>query len=126
MSRQPSVTRRRAKTKPIGTIYMYHFDRAIEHSQHYIGFAEAENLEKRGKQHGTLAGAKLMLVAKSRGIEVRLVRTWENKTRDDERKLKNLRNARRHCPECKNAKYEGEKFQREMKKLGVTRKYWKH
>lgn len=83
------------------TVYLLHFERPISdrHTcQHYIGYAV--NLEARIRHHrnGT-SKARLLEVAKERGIGFEVVRTWEG-GKDLERMLKNLKNAPSLCPKC--------------------------
>lgn len=82
-------------------VYLLHFERPIsDHStcQHYIG--TANNLEARIKHHrqGT-SKARLLEVAKERGISFDVVRTWEG-DRTLERRLKNYHKSRQLCPVC--------------------------
>ena len=77
-----------------GVIYLLHFSgKVADHAQHYLGWAL--DPEKRLKEHR----AKLVLAAKAKGLTMEIVRTWEG-TRDQERRLKNLKNPRMLCPQC--------------------------
>ena len=85
------------------TIYLIHLDRPIYHAQHYIGFTA--NLPDRVRTHKSGRGAKLLKHANELGIDYKVVRTWKggqwvSDARRLERKLKNLKNAKRLCPVC--------------------------
>jgi hypothetical protein len=86
-----------------GTIYLIHFHKQIgsEHPRgkalHYMGWSE--NLFNRLDQHAVGQGSAIMRYLNQVGIGWRLVRTWIG-TRDDERRLKNRKNARQLCPIC--------------------------
>ena len=80
----------------VGQIYLIHFDEPInpEHpARHYLGWAL--DWQERFKNHN----ARLMQVARERGITCHVVRVWEG-TRNDERRLKNRKNAPCLCPHC--------------------------
>jgi predicted GIY-YIG superfamily endonuclease len=89
----------RQKKSLTGTAYLFHFAEKYAHAQHYLGFAEV--LENRLAEHFQGRGSRLTQVVTSAGIKIECVRTWENVTRSDERKLKNRRDARALCPICK-------------------------
>lgn len=84
------------------TVYLLHFERPIspDHTcQHYIGYAN--NLEARIAHHrkGT-SKARLLEVAKERGISFVVARTWEG-GKELERELKNRKKAGELCPICR-------------------------
>lgn len=82
-------------------VYLIHFSRPIsdKHTcQHYLGYAS--DLEERIERHRNGAGARLLAVAKERGIDFEVVRVWKNRTRKFERHLKNQKNAKVYCPIC--------------------------
>jgi len=82
-----------------GTVYLLHLHQKIaDHAGHYIGFST--NLEQRIHDHEHGSGARLMEVAKDRGIGFRIARLWRGKTRKFERQLKNRKNAAKLCPVC--------------------------
>ena len=85
------------------TIYLLHFDQPIapgRHScQHYIG--SADDLDARLRKHQHSPDARLLQVAKQRGISFDVVRTWQG-DRQLERKLKNQKQAPMLCPICRN------------------------
>lgn len=81
---------------PVGTIYLYHFDRPYKHAKHYLGWTE--DLAARHAEHQAGNGARLLAVVRAAGIEYQLVRTWEEVTRAEERRLKNFKGATRLCP----------------------------
>lgn len=79
-------------------VYLIHMDSPMAHAQHYIGYAES--VAKRVRKHGTSQGARMLQVARQRGITFRLARSWYGADRSLERKLKNRKNARQLCPYC--------------------------
>lgn len=82
-------------------IYLIHFDKPLKHASHYIGFVDGKrNLNKRIERHKSGQGAKILRAANQAGINWEVVRTWKDGTRDDERKLKNRKNAKHLCPTC--------------------------
>lgn len=88
-----------AKRAPKGTVYLLHLHSKIAgHAGHYIGFST--NLWQRVDDHAKGQGARLMEVAKERGIGFRVARVWHKRTRSFERKLKNRKNAAQLCPVC--------------------------
>jgi len=90
-----------------GLIYLLHFEHPIgdlrnvrSQAQHYIGFTKNERtLAKRLEHHREGRGSRLMHAVARAGIPFEVSRTW-NGTRDDERQLKNQKNARLLCPLC--------------------------
>lgn len=81
-----------------GTIYLLCFDRRLAHAKHYIGWTS--DLDQRLGLHAKgQSGAKLMEAVHAAGIGFQCSRTWTG-TRNDERKLKNRRDAMRMCPLC--------------------------
>lgn len=80
--------------------YLLHFSRRYKHAGHYLGWAK--NIDSRVAKHrkGT-SQAKLTIFASNAGIEMELVRTWENADRNQERKLKNSGSLAIHCPLCR-------------------------
>jgi hypothetical protein len=90
---------------PKGTTYLLHFCRPIspDHAcQHYLGWTPGP-VAARLAEHAAGRGARLTQVARERGIGWRLVRTWEQETRQDERRHKATHGARL-CPECREAR----------------------
>jgi len=80
-------------------VYLLHFQKNMHGAQHYIGFSgnieERLRLHRKGQSQVALTRAVSAL-----GIEIHLVRIWEGKDRNFERRLKNFKNARRLCPIC--------------------------
>ena len=71
----------------ISVVYLYHFSEPVsDHASHYLGFTD--DLDKRDWLHQHGKGARLLQVAKERGIKFWIVRTWPG-DRQPERKLKN-------------------------------------
>ncbi len=81
-----------------GTCYLIHLDKPIAHARHYLGWSASP--VTREKQHRAGNGARLLAVAKARGISWQMVRTWPGADTRFERRLKNTANAARLCPEC--------------------------
>lgn len=82
-------------------VYLLHFDKRINPNhpcQHYIGYAKT--LKTRMAEHKAGSGARLTQVAKERGIDFVVARTWKG-GRKLERQLKNQKNAPRLCPICR-------------------------
>jgi predicted GIY-YIG superfamily endonuclease len=80
------------------TVYLIHFEAAVHHARHYIGYAT--DVARRLDEHRHGAGARLLAVCNQRGIGYDLARTWEGAGRGFERKLKRCKNAARYCPVC--------------------------
>lgn len=70
----------------------------IHGARHYLGFAN--NLEGRVWHHRNGTGATLTQHAVRAGCELIVARTWENATRETERKLKRAKHHSRLCPVC--------------------------
>ena len=93
-----------AKQKQTGTIYLIHFEKPIGNlshplssAQHYMGWCS--DLDKRLDRHRSGQGSSIMRYVEQSGVGWNVVRTWQG-TRDDERALKNQKNAKRFCPVC--------------------------
>jgi hypothetical protein len=93
-----------------GIIYLLHFDQLYVPypdaapcacAGHYTGYVRGgpRSLKRRLAQHGTLSGARLMLVVREAGITWQLARTWPG-TSERERQLKRQGGASRRCPLC--------------------------
>lgn len=81
-----------------GVVYLLHFDRPLHHARHYIGFCQTRaGLETRFSYHRSGRGSKLL---KAVGGGWQLARLWKG-TRDDERALKNRKEAPELCPICR-------------------------
>ncbi len=81
-------------------VYLLHFDRPISENhtcQHYLG--SCVDLDERVHEHRTNPDARLLQVAKERGIGFTVVRIWAG-GRQLERQLKSLHNGRKLCPVC--------------------------
>ena len=84
-------------------VYLLHFDRPISDAhtcQHYLGFCL--DLRRRISEHRNHPDARLLQVAKERGIGFTVVRTWPG-DRKEERRLKNGKNGPKLCPICSKA-----------------------
>lgn len=88
-----------ARAPVLGTTYLLHLDRPLAHAQHYTGWAQ--DLPARLARHAAGRGARLLQVARERGIGWTLARTWPDTDRAQEKRLKNSGSARRYCPICK-------------------------
>jgi hypothetical protein len=85
-----------------GRVYLIHFDRRINDGhpcRHYLGYTG--NLATRIQEHqvGGAHAARLMQVAKERGIPWRIARVWVG-GRALERQLKDRHDSPRICPLC--------------------------
>ncbi|NJO82551.1 MAG: endonuclease [Blastochloris sp.] len=81
-------------------MYLLHFDARIcptHPCQHYLGYSD--DINRRMAMHQRGRGARLVRVARERGITWRLVRIWPGDRRL-ERYLKQLKNAPKLCPIC--------------------------
>jgi len=90
------------------TVYLLHFEEPIAHAKHYLG--SAKDLKQRLKQHRQGRGARLLEVAKEKGINFKVSRVWttKNDKRDLEKKLKARKNSPCLCPFCSTtAAYDG-------------------
>lgn len=91
----------------LGTVYLICFHdqdgnkAQLAHAGHYVGWAS--NLTARLAHHQKGTGARLTAAAAKAGLELRVVQTWEQKSRHFERKL-HTRHGSRICPVCKAAK----------------------
>lgn len=85
-----------------GTVYLLCFDQPYRWCRHYLGWCNGgeEALERRLREHASGRGARLMQVISEAGIGFTLVRTWEG-SRQDERALKDRKNACEFCPNCR-------------------------
>lgn len=81
--------------------YLLHFDRPICDShptQHYLG--SSIKLERRINKHEDNPDARLLQIAKERGIGFTVVKVWVG-GRELEKKLKARKNAPCMCPICR-------------------------
>lgn len=86
-------------------VYLLHFETKYHHAQHYIGFCEEGNLDKRIEQHKRGEGSRLVkAVYKLAGIKFYLARIWPGEDKAFEYKLKKQKNSKRFCPLCKGKK----------------------
>lgn len=82
-------------------VYLLHFIDRINPNhpcRHYIGYTR--NLEQRIEQHRHGYFCRLTQVARERGIDFVVARTWEG-GRTLEKQLKRQKNGPRLCPICK-------------------------
>lgn len=89
------------QNKSDSVVYLLHFDTPYKHAKHYLGFVETgEGLQARLTRHAKGQGARLMEIVSGAGIGFKLARSWQNATRDFERKLKNRKETPQLCPIC--------------------------
>jgi hypothetical protein len=74
-------------------------------ARHYLGYAD--DLASRLAHHANGTGARMLAVARERGIGWTLARVWPDAGRDTERKLKRRKEAPRLCPICRAMKGAG-------------------
>lgn len=82
------------------TVYLIHFAKPISDrhtTQHYIGYTD--DLDTRLDTHRRGLGCRLAAVAKERGIDFVLARTWEG-DRATERQIKRWKSGPKLCPIC--------------------------
>lgn len=90
--------------RPESGVYLCHFEKPLEHAQHYIGYAH--DVERRVRQHqrGT-SGVHLIRAVVKKGIKIVLVRTWPRQGPRFEHFLKEqYKSARALCPVCQAAR----------------------
>lgn len=80
-----------------GTVYLLHFSKPVAHARHYLGFTTRTPEQRLAD--GSKA-ARLVRVARGRGAEVTVARTW-NGGRHLERHLKSRKDAPQLCPICR-------------------------
>jgi predicted GIY-YIG superfamily endonuclease len=81
-----------------GHVYLIHLEDKLnpDHPcQHYVGWSQF--IEQRIGHHRRGNGCKLLRAANERGVAWNVVRVWRG-SGDDERLLKNQKNAPRYCP----------------------------
>jgi len=93
-----------ARANVRGSLYLLCFPGGLQSrpgvfARHYLGWTE-NGVDTRVAQHLSGQGSPLVRAAIERGLEPELVRTWTNKTRAYERKLKKSKNLPRLCPHC--------------------------
>ncbi len=82
-------------------VYLIHFDKKLEHAQHYVGFSTnlAERLDIHHK--GNADSCKLLLAVKDSNIKWRLAHVWVGEDHNFERDLKRSAQVARLCPFCR-------------------------
>jgi len=95
------------KKSTTSTVYLIHLLRPLGNpnnrrgmASHYIGFAE-HDLAARLERHRVGNGSRLMHAVAAAGIPWVLARTWEEGSRELERKLKSRKQASAFCPICR-------------------------
>ena len=84
----------------IGTVYILHFDQPFHHARHYVGFTN-KDIYERFREHAGGSGAKLMAAVSKAKIGFAVSKTFADKTREFERKIKKQKNSWKHCPKCR-------------------------
>lgn len=90
----------------MGTVYLLHFHTGYKHARHYLGWAS--QLERRLAHHANGTGARLTQVARAKGIEWTVARTWQHADRTAEARLKRHKHNSRLCPICNPNNHRGE------------------
>lgn len=87
-------------------LYLIHLDPPYKHARHYLGFVERrpdmtvdEAIATRLEYHQRGRGSRLLRAAWNAGSLFKVVRSWEDGTRNDERRLKG-HSSTRLCPTC--------------------------
>ena len=95
------------KKSTTSTVYLIHLLRPLGNpnnrrgmASHYIGFAE-HDLAARLERHHAGNGSRIMAAVAQAGIPWVLARTWEEGSRELERKLKSRKQASAFCPICR-------------------------
>ena len=108
-------------TQNPGTVYLFCFSRSMGNlnntraqASHYLGWGHG-NAAARIADHKAGKGSALTRAAVAVGISLKLVRTWIG-DRNLERELKNKKNAKGICPECKKAYNEAAKIRMRNKR----------
>lgn len=98
-----------------GRVYLIHLDEGLlvrqgpngpVFARHYIGWSADGNLPARLAHHAAGNGSAFMAEVGRRGIAWRVVRVWQG-DRNDERRIKDRREAPRFCPVCVSARGDG-------------------
>lgn len=90
------------KLSVIGWVYLIKLDRPYPNGgnpQYYLGWTELDP-KIRLQEHRSGRGANFLKHCNDKGIGYKIVRVWRKKDRHFERKLKNQKNLKRHCPIC--------------------------
>lgn len=85
-------------------VYLLHLTQPFKHARHYIGYCKDGTLPARLQRHRVGKGAAFLRAAIENGIDFVVARTWDGEGREFERKLKNQKHSRRHCPCCREMK----------------------
>jgi len=82
-----------------------------------LGYTCAESVKARLERHKRGNGARILNKCNQLNIEYHIVRTWNSmsiaEAKAFERRLKNLHNAPRLCPECNENYYNFGKYRKE-------------
>lgn len=80
-------------------VYLYHFEKAYFHAQHYLGSTN-RNLSDRHQEHISGRGSPLVHAAHKAGIDLTLIPLYIDEGFALERAIKRYHNNRRICPIC--------------------------
>jgi hypothetical protein len=86
------------------SLYLLHIEPRYRHAGHYLGFCQAERVDRRVNEHlaGGSKASPLILAALMAGRTVTLARKWEGAQYD--RKAERAKKTRGHawlCPRCR-------------------------
>lgn len=86
-------------------VYLLHFEPALHHARHYIGFTSRPVWERIHEHFGYCPskGSRLVKAVIERGHVVIIAKVWPDGDRELERRLKRSKQSSRHCPRCKEA-----------------------
>ena len=87
-------------------LYLIHLDPPLKHARHYLGFVQRrqdmtvdEAVATRLDYHRAGRGSRFLKAAYAAGCVLKVVRTWEDGTQNDERRLKG-HSSTPLCPIC--------------------------
>lgn len=80
-------------------VYLVHLDSPLGQSAHYLGYAP-KSIRLRFVAHRKGQGARMLQVARERGLTFRVVRCWIGMGSWFERYLKRQKHHSRFCPYC--------------------------
>lgn len=81
-------------------VYLIHFDKKLQHAEHYMG--SAEDIAKRERRHRKGHGAQIMKAVVRAGIPWQIVHVWRCETIAEAEKLERQKKGynKRQCPIC--------------------------
>lgn len=94
-------------TRISATVYLIHFERALHHARHYVGYTAMESVEARLARHRDGRGARLLAACNAAGIGYEIVRVWPfgdiPSAKAQEKRLKRAGRNPDRCPVCRAA-----------------------